>query len=269
MVTFHFYLVLWLEVIHWYIYIVMIYCNSASFSLEDIQCEVKMDRVYLGTNKLATVYVVHHDDASYEKARELAKKSNVYHPIHIPTTRYFESVIFTPAVFALLQLESEYTGFITYKYKTESHNVDIVRIIGENPGYDLYALVPHSMKLVDEPWHPPPFQKNMKLLFSRLGMDVDDVMQAPVFYRNYWVARTPIVKAYATFMTKAIKIIESDPVIKKAFLGNAHYGGGQLKPEFLEQLTGMPYYTMHPFILERLICAYTRHRRLRVFYVTQ
>lgn len=247
----------------------MIHCKSGDYSLKDIQCHVNLDYPYLGKNPLVTVYVIHHDDASYEHARELANKSNVFHPIHIPSTRYFESVIFTPDVFSLLDLQSKYMGFITYKYKTESHNVNADQIIKDNPGYDLYALIPQGdrMTLREEPWHPPPFKDVMELLFSRLGMEVGDVMGATVFYRNYWVARTPIVQDYARFMTRAINIIESDPVVSKAFLNNAHYDAGQLQPEFLVKLTGKPYYTMHPFILERLICAYCSHRGFRIMYV--
>lgn len=248
-------------------------CDSRTYNVDDIQCLVTVEKQLFGTNERLSIYILYHDDASYQVARRFAGTNEVYHLVHLPSTKYFESIVFKSNVFALLSLQSEYTGFITYSFPSKRADLDIPAGLLANPGYDLYAIMYRrrgdgSISTIRDAMggctHGPGFYRLFEDLMLALG--IHGALDAPIFYSNHWVARTWIVQGYARLVDAAIVLIESDERFSHLASESANYAGG-VDEETLSKFSGRAYYTRHPFIMERMICAYVYQKKYSVCYL--
>jgi hypothetical protein len=69
------------------------------------------------------------------------------------------------------------------------------------------------------------------------------------------MAKPEWVIKYISFYKNVVYIMENNTNIKYLLYQNSNYHGKLLEyPEILIKICGRPYYTFHPFIIERLVC---------------
>lgn len=209
---------------------------------------------------------MHHDENSYNIAKTLSQDNDIFVLVHIPTTRYFESIIFTKNVFHLFPLQSEYTGVITYSFQRKKGRFDLEDAMRSNPGHDMYALLGWNTKvkqhLVNE--HGVDFHNMVEILMVKLGMP--NWREAPAFFCNFWIAKTPIFVEYAKFADHVINMIENDESLTKWMSKDSQYKGALLGTTVLRNMSNN-YYTRHSFFMERLVCIWMHHHKHNVFYL--
>jgi hypothetical protein len=107
------------------------------------------------------------------------------------------------------------------------------------------------------------------MLEEALGFSPDTARQVsdamPGFFCNFWIARTELFLRYCDFARSAMaKLDEHQVQQEEKYQENglgylAHTDSkyeGRLSAQSLLSIFGVPYYTMHPFLLERLPCFY-------------
>lgn len=157
-------------------------------------------------------------------------------------------------------ISEEYLGILSYKFYTKSavggniltkSKLDF--LLDRNTGFDVYGLSKLSSKLFYgfefiEKTHPGFFE-----LFFPLCDDLYLSKEEPTFMinSNFFIAKTEIYKSYAEDVIKpAIELLDGKyrelAWRKCAYIVN---------PKIMD-LTGLPFYTFHTFILERMMAQY-------------
>lgn len=157
-------------------------------------------------------------------------------------------------------ISEEYLGILSYKFYTKSaidgnlltkSKVDI--LLDSHTGFDVYGLSKLSSKLFYgfefiEKTHPGFFE-----LFFPLCDDLCLSKEEPPFMinSNFFIAKTEIYKSYAEDVIKpAIELL--DGKYRELAWRKCKYIGN---PKIMD-LTGLPFYTFHTFILERMMAQY-------------
>lgn len=99
------------------------------------------------------------------------------------------------------------------------------------------------------------FYKAWQLLLEAMGFSRDMIDNTCIengFFCNWWMAKPDMMDKYASFANKAIQIVNDTQVIKDAFDKDAHYYLGNTSEEDRIRLFGKPFYTLRPFVFERL-----------------
>jgi hypothetical protein len=165
-------------------------------------------------------------------------------------------------------IEEEYLGIFSYKFATKFFNgkvitKDFLRNRLENsPGFDLYGISHLSSKKFFgfdfvEKEHPGFFD-----IFFPLCDDLKLSKEEPDFMinSNFFVAKTEIYRCYVNDVIKpAINLLDNK--YKELSWKKCKYDGGRHN---IMELIGLPFYTFHPFILERLVAQYCKTNKLRV-----
>jgi hypothetical protein len=69
------------------------------------------------------------------------------------------------------------------------------------------------------------------------------------------MAKPEWVSKYIIFYKKVIDIMENNINVKNMLYQHSNYYGKLIEyPQILIKICGKPYYTFHPFIIERLVC---------------
>lgn len=82
---------------------------------------------------------------------------------------------------------------------------------------------------------------------------IDDWSETLGFFCNWWVSRPEILDEYIIFIQTAMEKVETNEALKQVFHKNSHYGKGNTTTEQKMKLFGKPYYSIHPFVFERLL----------------
>lgn len=102
-------------------------------------------------------------------------------------------------------------------------------------------------------------------LLTKLGFTKEEAFSPdiPFFYSNYWLAKPSVMLRYIEFARRARAVLEDvrDPRILAMLYSDPHYVE---PPEHFKATTGLPKYTYHPFLMERLICFFCYINNLRV-----
>ena len=111
--------------------------------------------------------------------------------------------------------------------------------------------------LFSEKYHPGIINL-LKLLCSDLGI-VFTMNCSHNIYSNFFVCRTEIYKDYVNnYIKPAIDLLETK--YKDLAWKNANYTS-DLTKEQLKEYTGLDYYPMHTFVLERLFALYLENNK--------
>lgn len=213
------------------------------------------------------LYMVYHDDTSHEIAKGYAHKYSWVRPLFLPSTRYMESY----AYILLKDLQHEwkdkkYVGMIKYSFENKAPWYDFHQIL-EETGTDVLAFVGSeshgiqsrhtSMIAMAEGSHPMFCTIWTHILKTRMRF-VGNIFsdEIPAFYSNSWIARCTMFQEYLHFFANAYHVMENDPIIHSALMFDAQYYCGQTPLERVKEIMGVPYYTHHAFIAERLPCFY-------------
>jgi hypothetical protein len=166
-------------------------------------------------------------------------------------------------------IEEEYLGIFSYKFATKflfngkPITKDMLRNRLEmNPGFEVYGLSTISSPRFFgfdfiELEHPGFFE-----IFFPLCDDLGLSKESPEFMinSNFFVAKKEIYSDYVNSIIKpAIYLLDSK--YKELSWRKCKYDGGT--PDIM-RLTGLPCYTFHTFILERLMAQYCKTKELKI-----
>lgn len=90
-------------------------------------------------------------------------------------------------------------------------------------------------------------------VLRRLGFNEDAIFAADnveAFFCNYWLAKPALMAEYIEFLSRAVQLMETDPVLSFLLSADARYPEGHI--EVAQNAFGTPFYQLHPFIGERL-----------------
>lgn len=159
---------------------------------------------------------------------------------------------------------SKYIGMLTYRVTSRPH------VLMLNIGYILsYCdtdVVSVNYNRGDTITKTELFHPGFKNIWVQLMKEIlpdlseKDVWndEIPMFYNNYWFAKPKVILEYREFLKKAVGALEEIPEVYQ----DAGYGEtGNTTREALEKITGKPYYTFHPFVLERLPCIFVWYKK--------
>jgi hypothetical protein len=106
------------------------------------------------------------------------------------------------------------------------------------------------------------FSKAFKILCGEIGLDyTDKPLNTVQVLQNHFVASREVWESYLPYLELAIDCLDEHPDLQPIIYQNSGYKGG-IKGERLNQIFERPYYTYHPFILERLMTAFIyKHRK--------
>jgi hypothetical protein len=166
-------------------------------------------------------------------------------------------------------IEEEYLGIFSYKFATKfslngkAITKDLLRSRLENsPGFDVYGLSNLSSKMFFgfdfiERSHPGFFD-----IFFPLCDDLNLSKEQPEFMinSNFFVAKTEVYRDYVNSVIKpAIELL--DGKYRNLAWRKCNYAAAN---QNIMQLTGLPCYTFHTFVLERLMAQYCRTKGLKI-----
>jgi hypothetical protein len=205
------------------------------------------------------IYILYHNQESFKMASlflkfKWAKLTKIY------STKYFESIIF-------LYLDKnrdewinkKFVGFLTYNSYNKVKLFDINELAKKYSNYDVIPFNNNfnTPLLISSEYFHPSFINIWEQILLLLKYDYNDILslKIPVFYNNYWMAKPEWVLKYIEFYKNVVYIMENNMKIKYLLYQNSNYKGKLLEyPGILIKICGRPYYTFHPFIIERIVC---------------
>lgn len=216
------------------------------------------------------IYILYHNQESFKVASQFikfkwAKLTKIY------STKYFESIIF-------LYLDKnrdewinkKFVGFLTYSSYKKTRLFDIEFLAKKFSNYDIIPFNnEHSMPLlISSEYYHPSFINIWDQILLLLNYDIVDILslKIPVFYNNYWMAKPEWVLKYIEFYKNVVDIMENNMKIKNLLYHDSLYKGELLKyPTILIKLCNRPYYTFHPFIIERIVCFFFWVNKAKIY----
>jgi len=170
----------------------------------------------------------------------------------------------------------EYFGVVSHKfYKKLKKDSNYVKRTIENDEdkADVYSFFSKldkvNLVLQGDNWHPL-FSDIYRLLADKLdwGIDFSDKsLKMEPIYSNHWIASTDTFEEFCLdFLIPVMDTINESKVLRDLCNQDANYiSREKLSPELCEKVFDRPYYTYHPFILERLfpIFCYLRNKTVK------
>lgn len=155
-----------------------------------------------------------------------------------------------------------YTGVFSHKFPLKTGlSKEMVHFLTKNEDVDVISFCEQEFKNKSgrsyryleftEIVHPG-FTEGFTYLCNYLGLEVKE--PACVIYAGQWIAKEEIYKRYVNeILIPAMDYMESDPKMKEYAWKDSEYNKrAGLKQPQLKQLTGLDYYPMGIFMLERL-----------------
>lgn len=217
------------------------------------------------------VYVIAHNEATLEKAKEEYGKYAWAKPIIAPQTCWLENVMYTSY---LMEHQDEwrdmdYVGTISWSASTKQPLVHRMQDICDDAHAketDLIALMYRGDPLVPmgERWHPG-FTQCWAAAWKSIGYTNEDLLfheSIQSFYCNYWLARPALMTSYCTLMTYFDFRVHTDHTLKEIMWRDSTYETrgpniAKMPVERKMALWDVPYYPQLIFVAERMICLFS------------
>lgn len=170
------------------------------------------------------------------------------------------------------KINDDYIGIFSWKfyYKTNILEKDIHNIINKNKNYDVYIFSKNDLfksisyleftKIVH-----PNIEELLKILCKKLNLKLD-ISPNKVVYSNFFIAKKDIYIRYIKeVVIPCINLMETE--LKDIAWKDSHYKN--LEPSVLKDLTGLNYYPLHTFALERMFSIWlSNNNNINTFSVT-
>lgn len=223
------------------------------------------------TNQDILIYISCHDDDSQKQAEELAESELIpgARIIRNKPSIFFENQIFDHmSVHRSEWQNKKYVGLVSYKYieKTLGVKIDILNQINKDKNDTNLFYIAHcffvkiklnEMKLstanASTLQHSAYFLLAWLRLGELLGIPEHVMMheEIPFFAYNYWIADIKTMDDYLNIYKQVKDFMINDKKLSFYLNQNSLYDGKITKEKLIE-ISGNPYYTIHPFLLERL-----------------
>lgn len=215
---------------------------------------------------LCMIYT-YHDDAILT---DDVKNTPLFQPLPVPKNLFFESYMFQESY---EHLKTTHIGHTAYSYMRKIPAFDFLELVKRHHDKDAIALLPsnHNMYTFAETYHPG-FVQIWERLIMLLGYNDYKSYGVPVpFYCNYWIMKRELFLKYQAVAKKAMDLLTTDTTLVELANKDSSYKGTHecLPSHRLLEICGKPYYTFHPFILERLVCFFVVAEGAKVQYVTK
>jgi hypothetical protein len=216
------------------------------------------------------IYILYHNQESLKMASRFlkfkwARLTKIY------STKYFESIIFIYLDQNREEwINKKFVGFLTYNSYKKIKLFDIEYLAKKYSNYDVIPfnnVYSTSLLIISEYFHPS-FINIWEQILLLLNYNIDDILslKIPVFYNNYWMAKPEWVLKYIEFYKNVVHIMENNMKIKYLLYQNSNYKGKLLEyPGILIKICGRPYYTFHPFIIERIVCFFFWAHKAKIY----
>lgn len=223
------------------------------------------------------IYVICHNDESQMKAQEIESKINSVENCRSHVVRIQEhNILFESQIFNYLDtckeqwINEDYVGMVTYSIETKT-KVDITELIrhikaAQNHGADIIPVYSLSFKKLKKDliisfaealtiMHGPYILLAYKEILDALGYTEQEYFNEgiPSYFSNWWMVRPQYMEKYVEFFKRTLHVIEFNNKLSKYLYMNSYYTGN-LPVDTLMKIGGKPYYTLHPFLFERLPC---------------
>ena len=174
-----------------------------------------------------------------------------------------KSYLFEYNVILGTEIVNDYTGFFSWKFRAKTGmNKRVLFNLLKEKKYTEYDIINLCEPL------PKPYleftennHKGFMELFVNLCADLRLKVNEPkhTIYSNFFIAKKEVFIEYQKLLRHAIDLLENKYKIE-AWKDSGYKGLGK---ERLKQATGLDHYTMHTFILERLISAWIDNKNIK------
>lgn len=171
-------------------------------------------------------------------------------------------------------LFSEYYGVFSHKFKRKLNmSGDLIEVLMQKDDYahDVYTFFKKNRKcnliLQANNWH-----EHFIEIYERIVkvMQWDDIVDRNIHFEpifsNHWIAKSAIFDDYVSnFLRDVILVMNRDKVLKEMCFRDAKYlSKNKVNSDVCLKVFGVPYYTYHAFILERLFPIYCYFNNIKV-----
>lgn len=190
-------------------------------------------------------------------------------------TIFFEN---TPISKLVMETKAEKVGVCSWKLREKMRtNVCRPRELTEdviNTDYEVLSFTCntkyHKMLAAAEIWHKG-FRPALEKVCESIGQKCPGEVRSPI-YQNAFMARTEIYQDYVkNWLNPAMEAMTNDPELNAMVKTDSNYSNlnkrDAASPERLQELIGMPFYPLAPFILERLFSIYVHNKRINVTWL--
>lgn len=205
-------------------------------------------------------YVLYHDEKSLKVANTFKKyKWAKFH--QLGKDKFFESA-FWPILSKRKYewFDKQYVGLISYSIILKQHTIyfPMEKIIKDANGADViafYKLSEIGMVRQAVRFHKK-FARIWTVILGKMGYtnDVSLSLDIPFFPCNCWMAKPKWMEKFLLFAEQVRYLMEHDEEVRALSYSNCDYIIGKMSKADLIKTSGKPYYTCHPFIMERLAC---------------
>lgn len=174
-----------------------------------------------------------------------------------------KSYLFEYNVILNTPIVNDYTGFFSWKFRAKTGmNKRVLFNLLQEKNYTEYEVIN-----ICEPLPKPYLEftelnhKGFMELFANLCNDLGLKVSEPkhTIYSNFFIAKKEVFIEYKNLLRYAIGYLETK--YKKQAWRDSGYKG--LPKERLKEATGLDHYTMHTFILERLLSVWIDNKGIK------
>ncbi len=220
------------------------------------------------------LYVISHDEKSYKVATEWVRCKPWATVVQIPTTVFFESIVYKEVLPPLLKdwEELDFVGVATYrslKFAPLEKMKASLELANYKP-YDVMPLYTTGEYMMEQAvsGHTTRFIQVWDNLLRTMGYSDVDIRKgdkAEVFLRNSILIRPAWLKKLSKFMISAMDVVQTNSAIRDDFVTDAHYQEAIYRKAVAQRVFHTDYYQWHPFIFERLPVFFLNHHNASVF----
>ncbi len=174
-----------------------------------------------------------------------------------------KSYLFEYNVILNTPIENDYTGFFSWKFRAKTGmNKRVLFNLLKEKNYTDYDII-NLCELLPTPYleFSEKNHKGFLELFTNICMDLHLTVKEPkhTIYSNFFIAKKEVFIEYQELIRKAIKLLDT----KYVGLAWSDSGYKGLPIERLKEATGLDHYTMHTFILERLMSVWIDNKNIK------
>ena len=221
----------------------------------------------------ARIYVLCPNTSAYEAAcLEYTKPWEI--PIILPQTHWLEDIMYVSELMNRYDewKDVDYVGCISHSAHTKQpniHNIDAIMDDGMTKKSEIVAFMGRRVIdiVMNGELHHPGFKMAWRAVWKHLDYDPDEMSALCfAFFCNYWCSTPEFMKEYCQLIARLDVCLRHSPELKRLLWRDARYRGS-IDRETLQKLFGVPYYPLLPFIVERMICAWTTKRASPISYI--
>jgi hypothetical protein len=174
-----------------------------------------------------------------------------------------KSYLFEYNIILNTPIVNDYTGFFSWKFRAKTGmNKRILFNLLKEKNYTYFEVINLCEPL------PKPYleftehnHKGFMDLFTSICSDLGLKVNEPkhTIYSNFFIAKKEVFIEYQNLLKKAVELLETK--YKKGAWTDSGYNA--LTTERLKEVTGLDYYPMHTFILERLLSVWIDNKGIK------